>query len=107
MVAVPARAQVKLRRLAPSRWAVAVAVAGVLFWIWPPYNVVNAARPGFYASDVFYCALLMLMALRVVERPDRVRVGLFGLVLGLAYWESSQIVPIALPLIAWTISRQP
>jgi 4-amino-4-deoxy-L-arabinose transferase-like glycosyltransferase len=86
---------------------VAGAVAGAIFWIWPPYNVVNASRPGFYASDVFYCALLMLLALRVVEKPDRTRVGLFGLVLGLAYWETSQIVPIALPLIAWTIWKQP
>jgi 4-amino-4-deoxy-L-arabinose transferase-like glycosyltransferase len=83
------------------------AVAGAIFWIWPPYNVVNASRPGFYASDTFYCALLMLLALRVVERPDRTRVGLLGLVLGLAYWETSQIVPIALPLIAWTIWKQP
>ena len=83
------------------------AVAGALFWIWPPYNVVNASRPGFYASDVVYCALLMLLALRVVERPDRTRVGVFGLVLGLAYWETSQIVPIALPLIAWTLWKQP
>src|SRR5439155_5329288 len=62
---------------------------------------------GFYASDVVYCALLMLLALRVVERPDRTRVGVFGLVLGLAYWETSQIVPIALPLIAWTLWKQP
>src|SRR5439155_1395515 len=112
MVAVPVRAQVKLRQLSSSRWALALAVVGVAgivvrFWIWPPYNIVNASRPGFYASDVFYCALLMLLALRVVERPDRTRVGLFGLVLGLAYWETSQIVPIALPLIAWTIWKQP
>lgn len=49
----------------------------------------------------------MLLALRMVERPDRVRVGLFGLVFGLAYWETSQIVPIAVPLVAWAIWRRP
>src|SRR3954447_13867676 len=83
------------------------AVAGALFWIWPPYNLDSLSRPGFYAANVFYCALLMLLALRIVERPDRMRVGLFGLVFGLAYWETSQIVPIAVPLVAWTIWKQP
>jgi 4-amino-4-deoxy-L-arabinose transferase-like glycosyltransferase len=83
------------------------AVAGAVFWIWPPYDLITLSRAGFYAADVLYCALLMLLALRVVERPDRVRVGVFGLVLGLAYWETSQIIPIAVPLIAWVLWRQP
>jgi 4-amino-4-deoxy-L-arabinose transferase-like glycosyltransferase len=83
------------------------AVAGALFWIWPPYNLITLTRAGFYNGTVFYCALLMLLALRVVERPDRSRVAVFGLVLGLAYWETSQIVPIAVPLIAWALWRQP
>jgi hypothetical protein len=34
-------------------------------------------------------------------------VGLFGFVLGLAFWQSAQIVPIAVPVIGWTIWRQP
>jgi len=86
----------------------AATVAGALFWVWPAYNVIQLTHQlGFYGSDVFYCALLMLLALRVVERPDAVRVGLFGLVLGLAFWETAQIVPIAVPVIAWTIWKQP
>src|SRR6266550_8927396 len=35
------------------------AVAGALFWLWPPYNAATPPRPGSYASDVVYCALLM------------------------------------------------
>jgi Dolichyl-phosphate-mannose-protein mannosyltransferase len=86
----------------------AARVAGVLFWVWPAYNLIQLTHQlGFYGSDVFYCALLMLLALRVVERPDAMRVGLFGLVLGLAFWETAQIVPIAVPVIAWTIWKQP
>lgn len=84
------------------------AAAGALFWIWPTYDIYKLTHQwGFYASGVLYCGLLMLLALRIVERPDRLRVGLFGLVLGLAYWESSQIVPIAGVLIAWTAWRAP
>ncbi len=86
----------------------AAAVAGALFWIWPGYNLIQLThQQGFYGSDVTYCALLLLLALRTVERPDRVRVGLFGLVLGLAFWQTAQVVPIALPVIAWTIWKQP
>jgi Dolichyl-phosphate-mannose-protein mannosyltransferase len=83
------------------------AVAAAIFWIWPAYVLSSTSRPGFYASDIFYCSLLLLLALRIVERPDRTRVAVFGLVLGVAYWETSQVVPIAVPLIAWTIWKQP
>jgi hypothetical protein len=86
----------------------AASVAGALFWIWPAYDLQQVTHQhGYYGSAVFYCPLLILLALRIVERPDAVRVGLFGLVLGLAFWETSQIVPIAIPLIAWTVWRQP
>jgi hypothetical protein len=47
-----------------------------------------------------------LLALRVVERPDRTRVGVFGLVLGLAFWQTTQIIPVALPVVVWTICKQ-
>jgi 4-amino-4-deoxy-L-arabinose transferase-like glycosyltransferase len=86
----------------------AAAVAGALFWIWPPFVIYELTHQwGFYASGVLYCALLLLLALRMVDRPSRLRTGLFGFVLGLALWQSEQIVAIALPLIAWTIWKQP
>lgn len=84
------------------------AVAAGLFWVWLPFDFVWLTREyDFYASDVLYCALIMLLALRVVERPDRIRVGLFGLVLGLAFWQTAQIIPVALPVVAWTIWKRP
>ncbi len=83
-------------------------VAGALFWIWPPFAVYMLTHQrGFYATDVLYTALVLLLALHVVECPDRLRVGLLGLVLGLAFWQTSQIVPIALPVVAWAIWREP
>jgi hypothetical protein len=85
----------------------AAMVAGGLLWIWPPFNLFQLTQmQSFYATNVFYCALLLLLALRIVERPDRLRVGLFGLVFGLAFWQTSQIVPVALPTIAWTIWKR-
>jgi hypothetical protein len=86
----------------------AARVAAALYWIWPPYVVAtHGHQVGFYASDAMYCGLIVLLALRVRERPDAVRVGLLGLVLGLAFWQTSQIVPIAIPVLGWLIWRQP
>ena len=86
----------------------AAAVAAGVFWIWPALNVYQLVHQmGFYASNVVYCALLLLLALRLVERPDPVRAGLFGLVLGLAFWQTAQIVPLAAGVIVWTIWKQP
>lgn len=86
----------------------AAAVAGAVFWIWPPFNLYMLThQQGFYASNVVYCALLLLLALRLAERPDAVRVGTFGLVLGLAFWQTAQIVPVAVGVVAWIVWRQP
>jgi hypothetical protein len=82
-------------------------VAACLFWIWPPFVLFQLVhQQGFYASNVVYCALLLLLALRLVERPDRSRVGLFGLVLGLAFWQTAQIVPVAAGVIGWIVWKQ-
>jgi 4-amino-4-deoxy-L-arabinose transferase-like glycosyltransferase len=87
--------------------APAAAVAGAVFWLWPPFNLQHLTHAyDFYGTDVFYCSLLLLLALRIVELPSRMRVALFGLVLGLAYWQTTQIIPIALPVIGWTIWKR-
>jgi hypothetical protein len=86
------------------------AVAAALAWIWPPFDVYKLTHQwGFYASGVLYSALLLLLGLRLVERPSRVRVGTFGLVLGLAMWQNDQLTPVVVPLVAWaawTLRRQ-
>jgi 4-amino-4-deoxy-L-arabinose transferase-like glycosyltransferase len=88
--------------------ATAAMAAACVLWLWPPYAIAHTAREfGFYASDLLYCALLLLLALRIVERPSRLRVGIFGLVVGLAFWETAQIIPIAVPVIAWTAWKAP
>lgn len=84
------------------------ALAGVLMWVWLPESLVHLTHQyDFYASEVVYAALLLLLVLRVVERPTALRVGLLGLTLGLAFWQSVQIIPIALPALAWGAWKQP
>lgn len=85
----------------------AAAVAGVLFWIWPPFVIYKLTHQwGFYASGALYSALLLLLTLRLVERPSRARAGALGLVAGLSLWQSAQLVPIVVPAIVWAVWRQ-
>ena len=76
--------------------------------MWPAYAIDKLTHQhGFYASGVVYSAAIVLLALRVLERPDRVRVGLFGLVAGLACWQTTQIVPVLVPVVSWLAWRRP
>jgi dolichyl-phosphate-mannose-protein mannosyltransferase len=85
----------------------AAAVAGFLSWIWPPFVIYKLTHQwGFYASGLVYSALLLLLTLRMVERPSKARVGVFGLVVGLSLWQSAQLLPIVVSLIAWAVWRQ-
>ena len=85
----------------------AATVAGCLWWIWPPFVIYKLTHQwGFYASGALYAALLLLLALGIVERPSKVRLGTFGLVVGLSLWQSAQLVPIVLPAVAWVIWRR-
>ena len=86
----------------------AAAFAGCLAWIWPPFLVQRLTHQfGFYASGVLYSALILLVGLWLVERPTRVRAGILGLVLGLALWQSAQVLPVAVGVVAWTVWQQP
>jgi hypothetical protein len=79
-------------------------VAGALLWLWPPFTVVQLVHQnGFYGSNLVYPPLLLLLALRIAERPNVRRVALFGFVVGLAVWETSQIVPFLVGVIAWLV----
>ncbi len=82
-------------------------VGGLLFWLWPPRLFPLVLTPGFYASNMLYGALILLLALRAKERPDALRAGTYGLVLGLAFWQTSQIVPIIVGATLWLVWRVP
>jgi hypothetical protein len=86
----------------------AATVAGCVAWLWPPFVVYKLThQQGFYASGVLYTALVLLLTLRMVDRPSSARVGAFGLTLGLSLWQSAQLVPIAVAAIVWALWRQP
>jgi hypothetical protein len=86
----------------------AASVAAVLLWIWPPYLIWKSDRAhGFYGSGLVLVCLVVLLVVRLGERRSRVDAALLGLVLGLGWWQTPQIVPIALPALLWLLWRQP
>ena len=83
-------------------------IAAVLLWVWPPYLVWKSERAhGFYGSGLVLASIVLLLVVRLAGRRSRVDAALLGLVLGLGWWQTPQIVPIALPALAWLVWRRP
>ena len=93
------------RRLVGERPAV---FAAALYWLWPAWSVYQHVHQfGFYASDTFFSALILLLTLRAKEAPTAGRVGVLGLACGVAVYETLQIVPIVAAAAAWLAWREP
>jgi hypothetical protein len=81
--------------------------AAALAWIWPSWTIFEHMHEwGFYSSDALFSVLLLLLALRAKEEPSALRVGLFGLVAGVAFYETFQIAPVAITVGSWLAWRQ-
>jgi Dolichyl-phosphate-mannose-protein mannosyltransferase len=86
----------------------AARVAAVLLWVWPPYLVWKSERAhGFYGSGLVLVCLILLLVVRLAERRSRVDTAVLGLVLGLGWWQTPQVVPIAVPALVWLVWRRP
>ena len=84
------------------------AVAAALFWAWPAYAAWKSSRVnGFYLSGQILGLLVILLVLRLAESPKRRDAVLLGLVLGLAAWQTWQLVPVVVPALLWLAWRRP
>jgi hypothetical protein len=85
----------------------AARIAAAFFWVWPPYLVWKSDRAhGFYGSGLVFVGLILLLVMRLSERRARVDAALLGLVLGLGWWQTPQVLPVALPALAWLLWKQ-
>ncbi len=85
------------------------AIGAAIFWIAPAYFVWHGAKThGFYGAVLVLGLAIMLIVLRLRENPDSKKdlVGL-GLMLGLGWWNSAQIVLVAAPALIWLAVRVP
>ena len=88
--------------------SVSAIAAAALFWVAPAYLIYKTSHQhGFYASGLLWSAAILLLVLRLGQRDSRRDVVLLGLALGLAWWQTPQIVTVAVPAIAWLVWYRP
>lgn len=96
--------RIGLRTLSP----ISAVAAAALFWVSPAYLIYKTSHQhGFYAAGLVWSAAILLLVLRLAERDSRPDVVLLGLALGFAWWETPQIVTVAVPALAWLIWYRP
>ena len=92
-------------RLSNTTSAVA---AALILWVAPGYLIYKTSHQhGFYASGLLWSAVLLLVVLRLATRPSRLDAALLGLVLGAAWWQTPQILPVAVPALIWLACSRP
>ncbi|MHB8262870.1 MAG: glycosyltransferase family 39 protein [Acidimicrobiales bacterium] len=80
--------------------------AACMFWIWPPvFMSFSTIDIGFYWSCLMFGLVVVLCALRIANRPERLfDWGLMGLATGLGWWSTPEIAYFALPAGAWLLA---
>jgi dolichyl-phosphate-mannose-protein mannosyltransferase len=74
------------------------------FWVWSAYVVWKSTRAhGFYGAALVLGLAVVLLTLRLEERPTRRALVLLGLALGLGWWATPQVMVVALPAVAWLV----
>lgn len=82
-------------------------IAALAFWVWPTnYVWLSTKERGFYWACMIIGLAFLLEVLHIVERPGRwrswVALGLLG---GLGWWTSPQILYFAVPGLIWLVIR--
>lgn len=86
----------------------AATFAAVVFWVFPFYLVWKSIRGhGFYGSGLVLALLVLLLVLRLSKRRSLRDAAVLGLALGVGFWQTAQIVAVALPALAWLTWRRP
>jgi uncharacterized membrane protein len=82
-------------------------VAGLAFWVWPTnYVWLSTKERGFYWACMILGLAFLLAVLRLADRPGRhldwIALGVLG---GLGWWTSPQILYFAVPGLLWLAFR--
>jgi Dolichyl-phosphate-mannose-protein mannosyltransferase len=82
-------------------------IAALAFWVWPTnYVWLSTKERGFYWACMILGLAFLLAVLRLVERPERWRDWIaLGLLGGLGWWTSPQILYFAVPGLVWLAFR--
>jgi len=83
-------------------------VAGLLVWVGPVAALwLSTKEQAFYSTTLVLGLALLLVAVRLVERPSPGDAALAGLLGGLGWWANPQIAYFAVPALVWMLVRRP
>jgi hypothetical protein len=86
------------RRLVTPRYVVLAGAAALAFWVWPEVVVFNSTREQGFRGAAMTAGLGMLfLAVRLRDTGSRSDAALLGLVAGIGWWASPEIVYFMLP----------
>jgi hypothetical protein len=85
----------------------AATIAALAFWVWPTnYVWLSTKERGFYWACMILGLAFLIVVLRLVDRPNGWRDWIaLGLVGGLGWWTSPQILYFAVPGGLWLVLR--
>ena len=91
-------------RVVPGAASVLAVAAGAALWVWPVVVIYNSTRElGFRGVTVAAGLAVLLMAVRVAEHPSAPNIAVLGLVAGIGWWSSPEIVYFAVPSVAYLL----
>ena len=91
-------------RVVPGTASVLAVAAGAALWVWPVVVIYRSTRElGFRGVTVAAGLAVLLMALRVAEHPSALNIAVLGLVAGIGWWSSPEIVYFAVPSVAYLL----
>lgn len=83
-------------------------VAALLAWIAPAaYLVFSTKSRGWHWLGLCLALTIVLVCLRLIERPRWQVAAVLGLLLGLAFWTSPALGFVVVPAVAYTVVRRP
>ena len=86
----------------------AATVGALLFWLGPSFFVLRSTHAyGFYGTAIVVSLTILLVVLRLRERDSSREVVGLGLLLGVGWWTTPQIVFVAVPATLWLLVRAP
>jgi len=91
-------------RVVPPGMKVLALAAGAVLWVWPDVVIYNSTRElGFRGVTVVAGLALLLMAFWVIGRPSPFNIGVLGIVAGIGWWSSPEIIYFAVPAVAYLL----
>lgn len=96
--------RIGLRTVGPD----AARLGAALLWVSSGAVIVLSTKARlYYGSSLVLACAVVLLCLRLAERPSRRDVAVLGLVVGLGVWTAPFVFYVAIPILVWLVATRP